>query len=125
MRLALVFGLVLACTGSLAVGEEPAGGGVDLASVTAVVATAEGHLADIDALITAQEARLDALYTQRDAATEAGDRDRAAQLGMVIDRFNLILTNLEAERDSIATMVAGLHEQIAALDATQPPQPED
>ncbi|WP_333713908.1 hypothetical protein [Yoonia sp.] len=119
MSLARVMGAAFLCAGSFAVAEGQQAAEVDLASVVAVVSAAEGHLTGLEALIAAQEAKLDAIYAQRDAASEAGDRDRAAQFGVVIDQLNLTLNALEAERDTIATTVAVLKDQIAVLGGAE------
>ena len=98
---------------------------IDLDLVRAVVAAATGHVDALDALIAAQEEKLDALYIQRDAAAAADDDDRADQLDAVIDRLNLTLTQLEVERDGIAGTIATLTDQIAALSGEAPAIPTD
>lgn len=87
----------------------------DLDQVAAVVSGAQHQLAALDGLIAAQEQKLDALYTQRDAAEEADDRDRARRLDPLIDSLNLSLTQLEAERDGMAATIATLSAQIEIL----------
>lgn len=119
MSFARVVGTAFLCAGSFVVAEEQQAAEVDLVSVAAVVSAAEGHLTGLEALIGAQEAKLDAIYAHRDAALEAGDRDRAAQIGVVIDQLNLILNALEAERDTIVTTVAVLKDQIAVLGGAE------
>lgn len=122
---ARVLGVVFLCAGSFAMAEGQKAADVDLAPVLAVVSAAEGHLEVLEAVIIAQEAKLDAIYVQRDAATDVGDRDRAAQFGAVIDQLNLTLTALEAERDTIATTVAVLKDKIAVLSGAEQTEAEE
>lgn len=119
MSLVRIIGTALLCAGSFAKAEGHQTAGIDLASVVAVVSAAEGHLTGLEALIAAQEVKLDEIYAQRDAATEANDRDMAARLGVVIDQLNLALDTLEAERDAILSTVAVLKDQISVLGGAE------
>lgn len=119
MRLTLAIAALLLLPGAVASGQQvapPAAEQVDLSAVRIVIAEAEANLGALDLLIVAQEVQLDALYAQRDAAAGAGDRDRADQFGSLIDRMNLTLTRLEAERDGIASLITTLQDQVAALN---------
>ena len=98
---------------------------IDLDQVRAVVAAATGHVAALDALIAAQEEKLDALYGQRDVAAAGDDDGRADQRDALIDRLNLTLTQLEAERVGIAGTIATLTDQIAVLTGSQTGTPGD
>jgi multidrug resistance efflux pump len=88
---------------------------MNLAQIEAVVASASNHLQALEALVATQEASLDDLYAQQELAQAAGEDDRVRQLTDLIDRLNLTLTNLEAERDSIAVSIATLQSQIEIL----------
>lgn len=88
---------------------------LDLEQIEAVVATAVTHLSALDQLIATQEDGLGELYDQRDVATTNGQDARVRQLDTLIDRLNLTLTNLEAERDRIAASVTTLESQIDIL----------
>jgi hypothetical protein len=117
LRVALVIGVVVLFTGSFAVGEQH-DAGIDLSVVEAAVTSAEAQIATLDQLIAEQELKLDALYVQKDAAAQSEQNDRAAHFNSIIDQMNLTLTNLEAERDSIAASIATLRSQIAVLRAS-------
>ena len=128
MRLTLAIAALLLLPGAVASGQQPASqvaDRVDLSAVRAVIAEAETNLGALDRLITTQEDQLDALYEQRDAAAEADAHDRVEQFGSIIDQMNLTLTNLEAERESMAGLITTLHGQIAALEAAQPDEIEE
>lgn len=111
---ASIFAVVLAIGGTIATAE-PETTTYDLSQIATVVASAEAHVATLDELIKAQEAKLDALYVQRDAAFDAGQHTQAEQLDVVIDRLNLTLTELETERDGMTATLALLREQLASL----------
>ena len=121
MRVALAIGAVVVFAGSFAAGEQHDAQpqtGIDLSAVDAVVTSAETQVATLDQLIAEQEVKLDALYVQKDAAVQSEQDDRAAHFNSIIDQMNLTLTNLEAERDSIAASITTLRSQIAILRAS-------
>ncbi|MCF2872047.1 DUF1664 domain-containing protein [Octadecabacter sp. G9-8] len=91
-----------------------------LTQIEDVLAAAERHLGALDQLITEQDEKLDTFYDQRDAAEQAGEADKAAQLGGIIDRMNLTLTNLEGERDRIAQSIVTLRGHMDVLRAAEP-----
>lgn len=111
---ASIFAVVLTIGGTIATAE-PETTTYDLSQIETVVASAEVHVATLDELITAQEAKLDALYDQRDAAFDAGQNTQAEQLDGVIDRLNLTLTELETERDGMTATLNLLREQLNSL----------
>ena len=111
---ASIFAVVLTISGTIATAE-PETTTYDLSQIATVVASAEAHVATLDQLIEAQEAKLDALYTQRDAAFDAGQNAQAERLDVVIDRLNLTLTELEAERDGMTATLILLREQLDSL----------
>lgn len=118
MRVILALSVLLFLPGALASGQQPKppfAQPLDLAAIRDVIAEAETNLGVLDRLIAAQEDQLDALYAQREAASEAGTRAQVDQFGAVIDQLNLTLTRLEVERDSMSVLIVMLQSQVAAL----------
>lgn len=111
---ASIFAVALTIGGTIATAERETTV-YDLSQIETVVASAEAHVSALDELIKAQEAKLDALYTQRDAAFDAGQNTQAEQLDGVIDRLNLTLTELETERDGMTATLNLLREQLNNL----------
>lgn len=120
MRARFLFG-VLALLGGVVVAQAqetaPRDADVALTQIEDVLVSAERHLGALDQLITEQDEKLDAFYDQRDAAEQAGEAEQAGQLGGIIDRMNLTLTNLEGERDRIAQSIVRLRGHMDVLRA--------
>ena len=119
MRIAPLLGM-LAVSGGVALAETPPAPSdmpteADLSRVEVVMDQALGHLDALNDVIARQDARLDALYAQRDAAEGAGDTNRASRLDGAIDRVTLTLDELEGERDRMVQFIDVLETQLETL----------
>jgi hypothetical protein len=131
MRLVFALALLSVLGGVTAAGAQEssappasdAASAVDVGPALDLIAQAQSVVAAIDLLIEQQDAQLEDLYRQRDAASAAAQSERVAQLGGVIDRTTITLDGLEAERAAIEALITTTQAQVETLLAQTPNDP--